>query len=84
LTSPGTLFAYTHGHLYLDDHAPETSYVQHLLALKVSLDVAYARHASLGNDLRVIGRTARTILQHLAGRKTFADLPEARGLPRAP
>jgi lipopolysaccharide/colanic/teichoic acid biosynthesis glycosyltransferase len=84
LTSPGALFAYTHGHLYLDDHAPEASYVQRFLTLKVGLDAVYARHASLGYDLRVIGRTACTILQRLAGRQVFPDPPEARALPRAP
>lgn len=83
LTSPGTLFAYTRGHIHLDDHAPEASYVSRLLTFKLALDVVYAHQASLGYDLQIIWRTLTTVVQRLAGRSRFPYPPEAAAVRHA-
>ena len=81
LTSPGSLFQTTDGDALLDPADPVGSYVARLLPLKISLDVVYVRRASLGYDLRLMGRTAWTLGTLLLGRRRFPpppELPEAR------
>ncbi len=76
LASPGSIFNYTHGHLFLDDASPEESYVARLLPIKLALEVVYVRHRSFITDLKIIFRTIATILFIAAGRKKFPDPPE--------
>jgi lipopolysaccharide/colanic/teichoic acid biosynthesis glycosyltransferase len=81
LTSPGTLFYYTHGERCLDTDDPEAAYAADLLPLKLSLDLEYARNASLVYDLRLILETAWIILQIALGRRSF---PPPASLTHAP
>ena len=81
LTSPGSLYAYTHGEAQLDVRDPHGSYADRLLPLKLALDLVYVRRASLGYDLALISRTAWMLGTALLGRRTFPlprELSDAR------
>ena len=77
LTSPGTVYYYTHGESKL---TTETSvveeYVQHLLPAKLALDRVYMRRPTILYDIRVILRTIVTIVSRGLGRRWFPDPPE--------
>ena len=77
LTSPGTVYYYTHGESKL---TTETSvveeYVQHLLPAKLALDRAYMKRPTVLYDIRVILRTIVTIVSRGLGRRWFPDPPE--------
>lgn len=77
VTSPATLFGYTHGDAYLDPADPEGSYAARQLPIKLAIEIAYLRHRTFGGDLLVIARTAAVIAQLLAGRREFPEPPEA-------
>lgn len=76
LTSPGSIHFYTHGEQLIDDGDPETAYARCLLPIKLALDVLYVRRRSLAEDLLLILRTALTILQIAAGRRSFPEPAE--------
>ncbi|HEX9394971.1 MAG TPA: sugar transferase [Gemmatimonadales bacterium] len=81
LTSPGSIYAYTHGEAQLDARDPERCYGERLLPLKLALDLVYVRQASLGYDLALIARTGWMLGTALLGRRAFAlprELAEAR------
>jgi len=81
LTSPGSIYAYTHGEAQLDVRDPHGSYADRLLPLKLALDLVYVRRASLGYDLALISRTAWMLGTALLGRRTFPlprELSDAR------
>jgi lipopolysaccharide/colanic/teichoic acid biosynthesis glycosyltransferase len=78
LTSPGTLYYDTQGDRLLAGDDPEARYVESLLPVKLALDVAYVRRASVAYDLILIWRTLVVIAGRLAGRRTFPDPPELR------
>lgn len=73
LTSYGSLYNYTHGHLLLDDSDPENSYARQLLPIKLALEVVYVRNGSLSSDLGIIIRTLLTIISIALGKRSFAD-----------
>ncbi len=76
LASPGSIYNYTHGHLYLRDADPEGSYVRQLLPMKLALELVYLRRQSFTGDLHVIARTAITIVRIALGQRLFAEPPE--------
>ena len=76
LASPGSIYNYTHGHLYLRDADPEGSYVRELLPMKLALELVYLRRQSFTGDLLVIARTAITIVRIALGQRLFAEPPE--------
>jgi lipopolysaccharide/colanic/teichoic acid biosynthesis glycosyltransferase len=81
LSSPGSLYYYTHGEQHVSADDPVRAYVQSLLPIKLALDLLYVRRHSLAGDLKVILRTAIVIALIAAGRRRFADpadLPAAR------
>lgn len=78
LTSPGSLFNYTHGEKCLDPADPETSYVKNVLETRIALDLVYVREMSWFYDLRLVFRTLWIVLAIVAGRKAFPDPPETR------
>ncbi len=81
LTSPGSIYAYTHGEAQLDMRDPDGCYGERLLPLKLALDLVYVRRASLGYDLALIARTAWMLGTALLGRRAFPpprELAEAR------
>ena len=71
LTSPGSIFYYTHGEQLLADGEAEQFYVSRLLPLKMKLDLAYLERANAGGDMRVVLTTALVLLQKAVGRKSF-------------
>jgi lipopolysaccharide/colanic/teichoic acid biosynthesis glycosyltransferase len=80
LTSPGSLYAYTHGEARLDPRDAERSYGEQLLPLKMALDRVYVRRVSLGYDVALIWRTVWMLATALVGRRAFplpSELPEA-------
>ncbi len=81
LTSPGSIYAYTHGEAQLDPRDAERSYGERLLPIKMALDLVYVRHLSVGYDIALIGRTVWMLATALFGRRTFPlppELPEAQ------
>ena len=87
LTSPGTLFDYTHGDEIVGADDPEQRYVEHMLPLRTALDLVYVRDASWLYDARLIARTLGLIAATAAGRRRFALPPElaaAQALLRQP
>lgn len=80
LSSPGSLYAYTHGERLLGTADPEGDYVARLLPIKLALDTVYVRRASLRYDARIVGRTMLTVLATAFGRRGFAlphEVPDA-------
>ncbi len=92
LTSPGTLYDYTHGEDIIGGVDPERSYVERFLRIRLALDHVYLRHASLRYDAALVGRTLALIAATLSGRRVFDLPPEyaearlllARSQPSAP
>lgn len=81
LTSPGSLYAYTHGEAQLDVSDPERSYGEQLLPIKTALDLVYVRRASVRYDVTLIARTLWMLGAKLFGRRAFPlppELPEAQ------
>ena len=75
VTSPSSLYDYVHGEPNLTGAVVELQYVEQLLPIKLALEVVYVRHASLGYDLSLIGRTIWMIVSVLAGRRGFPEPP---------
>ena len=73
LTSPGSIYALTHGEEVLDSDDPETVYLKRVLPTKLALDVVYVRESSPAYDVRIVFRTVGVIL-NLWGAKS--DPPE--------
>jgi lipopolysaccharide/colanic/teichoic acid biosynthesis glycosyltransferase len=71
LTSPGSVFYYTHGEQLLADGAAEDFYVTQLLPRKMTIDLEYLSRASLWSDIGVIFSTASVLVQKALGRKQF-------------
>ena len=87
LSSPGSIYYYTHSHLHLEDDDPEQSYVAKLLPIKLAMDLVYVSRASMWYDVTIILKTIVTILQIGFGKRHFADpaeLVEARKLMEDP
>jgi lipopolysaccharide/colanic/teichoic acid biosynthesis glycosyltransferase len=83
LSSPGTLYDYTHGEALVGRDAPAERYVERLLPMRTALDLVYVRRASLGYDIAIMWRTLRLIAATVLGRRDFPDppeMPEARRL----
>lgn len=68
LTSPASLYDYTHGEMYED----EASYEKEFLPEKLRLELYYVDHQSLIYDLCLILRTAYLILLKALGKKEFS------------
>lgn len=67
LTSPASLFDYTHGELYED----EADYEKEILPKKIELEKYYVKNQSFGYDMSLILRTASIIIQKTLGRTIF-------------
>jgi len=78
LASPGSIYYYTHGEQMIDDSDPERQYVERVLPLKMALELAYVRRASLLYDLAIIGRTLGVLAAKMLGKRTFRPPPEMR------
>lgn len=73
LTSPGSLYDYTHGEVYQD----EALYTAEFLPRKMDLELYYVRHRNLLYDMELVGRTILTILSVLLDR---SDIPPPKEL----
>lgn len=78
LTSPGSVFYYTHLEPLLDESDPTTVYKSWVLPVKLALDLVYVRNVSLSYNIRLMGRTGVAILARALGKTYFADPPELR------
>ncbi|HQZ63919.1 MAG TPA: sugar transferase [Planctomycetaceae bacterium] len=76
LSSLGSIYYYTHTQDHLDDSDPEGSYLANLLPIKLALDIIHQRRASMTYDMKIILKTAVTILLIGLGKRQFADPPE--------
>lgn len=71
LSSPASLYDYTHGEYY----ETEERYATEFIFKKLDAELYYINHRSWWYDLVVIGRTVVTILQVIFGKKDF-DVPK--------
>ena len=75
LTSPASLYDYTHGELFED----EESYENVFLPKKLKLELYYINHRSFGYDIFLILKTAWLIILKTCGKKTFKEPKELTG-----
>ncbi len=75
LTSPASLYDYTHGEKYEDSESYEKEFVPQ----KLKLEMYYVRHKSFWYDNYLILKTAWLIIQTACGKKEF-DVPEELGV----
>jgi lipopolysaccharide/colanic/teichoic acid biosynthesis glycosyltransferase len=78
LTSPGTLYYYMHGEQRIEVDDPERYYVEHLLPMKLALDLVYLREACLLYEMRIVFRTIRAIASMAMGTQSLPEPPELR------
>lgn len=83
LTSPGSLYYYTHCEPTLTGENVADAYVHRILPLKLALDRVYLRKATLLYDLRVICRTIVVIAGRALGWRRFSPPPELLELASA-
>ena len=68
LTSPASLYDYTHGEFYED----EELYEKEFLPEKLKLELYYVEHCSFFYDIKIILRTALCILLRFCGKHNFS------------
>lgn len=76
LTSPGSLYYYTHCETKLASDDVMDLYVRRLLPVKLALDRVYVRHATILYDFQVLSRTMTLLVARSLGRQWFPDPPE--------
>jgi len=78
LTSPATLYDYTHGDEVLAGGDTERRYVERLLPARMALETIYLRDAGFLYDLRILLRTAAVMAWVALGRRRFPEPREMR------
>lgn len=76
LTSPGSLYYYSHLEQGLQHGSAESQYVESILPRKIAIDLVYVDHWTIAYDLRIIARTVYVIIAAMCGRKNFRLPPE--------
>jgi lipopolysaccharide/colanic/teichoic acid biosynthesis glycosyltransferase len=76
LTSPGSVWYYTSAESGVTTDDPERHYVEHILPLKLALDLVYVRGTSGWYDVTLIARTIFVLAALSIGRRQFRDPPE--------
>jgi lipopolysaccharide/colanic/teichoic acid biosynthesis glycosyltransferase len=76
VTSPGTVYYYTHGESTLPADTAIDQYVTRLLPMKLALDRVYIERRRALYDIRVLVRTALAILARVIGTRRFPKPPE--------
>ncbi len=76
VTSPGTVYYYTHGESTLATDGAVDHYVQRLLPVKLALDRVYIERGRALYDIRVMLRTLAAILARVLGTRRFPEPPE--------
>lgn len=74
LSSPASLYDYTHGEKYED----ESEYVSDFLPKKLNIELYYVQHRSFLYDLLIVYDTVVTIIQIILGKDDFAEPEELR------
>ncbi len=69
LSSPASLYDYTHGESYRD----EALYIKEFEPKKLDVELYYVKHCSVLYDLQIVWRTIVTIIQILCGKKNFKE-----------
>lgn len=69
LTSPASLYDYTHGEKYEDEEA----YEKEFLPKKLKLELYYVSHRSFWYDIALVLRTAWLIMLKTCGKREFAE-----------
>ena len=72
LTSPASLYDYTHGEKYEDEEA----YEKEFLPKKLRLELYYVSHRSFWYDIVLVLRTAWLIMLKTCGKREFAEPAE--------
>ncbi len=78
VTSPGTLYYYTHCEPLLAEDGVVDTYVQRLLPVKLAVDRVYLKRPTLSYDMRVLLRTLFVLAARVVGRRRFPDPPELK------
>jgi lipopolysaccharide/colanic/teichoic acid biosynthesis glycosyltransferase len=76
VTSPGTIYYYTHGESTLAADDAVDHYVNRLLPVKLGLDRVYIERGRALYDIRVILRTVAAVLARMLGTRWFPEPPE--------
>ena len=76
LTSPASLYDYTHGDHILAQGDPDEMYRLQLLPERLALEKVYVREACFAYDLMIMFRTAAIILLVALGARRFSEPPE--------
>lgn len=74
LTSPASLYDYTHGELFVD----EEQYAQVFLPKKLKLELYYVNHMSVWYDLFLVLKTAWLIVLKTCGKTVFNEPEELK------
>lgn len=69
LSSPASLYDYTHGELYEN----EEDYLREFEGKKLDVELYYVNHRSAIYDLKILLKTVVTIVQILAGKRVFGE-----------
>ena len=78
VTSPGTLYYYTHCETMLAANEAMDVYVERVLPVKLALDRVYLSNATFLYDLRILLRTMKVVVARSLGVRQFSDPPELR------
>jgi len=86
ITSPGTVYYYTHCESTLAADKVVDEYVQRVLPAKLALDRVYLARPTTAYDVRVIFRTVVAVGGRILGRRWFPEPPEAAeaSVPKPP
>jgi lipopolysaccharide/colanic/teichoic acid biosynthesis glycosyltransferase len=76
VTSPGTLYYYTHCEAALASDVTMDVYVKRVLPVKLALDRVYLANATIRYDVQVILRTVKVVVARSLGTRRFPDPPE--------
>lgn len=79
LSSPASIYDYTHGDVFTD----ESEYERLFLPKKIALELYYIEHRSVFYDLGVIVRTVVVIFLTLCGKKRFRPVGELKKIESA-
>jgi lipopolysaccharide/colanic/teichoic acid biosynthesis glycosyltransferase len=76
LTSPGSLYYYTHCEMALSESNVTELYVEQILPIKLAIDRVYIHKASFVYDVQITLRTGAVLIARLLGRRHFSNPPE--------
>lgn len=82
LSSPGSIYNYTHCELLVDADNREECFRQRVLPLRLALEQVYLIRSSLLYDAEIIVRTVLVILLKVLGKSRFSEPPEMQDVRR--